>query len=150
MSKSGFNFLHPVCADSWPYMCRQFVASVYGQPLVVSIHDNFLSLVLTSLECIVTTNNSNLEKPALHLKGFFLTLYGTKCVGRIVTKSMSYFLHLCDCSLPYCAILEAWNWFVAGQHLNASHTVYILPDDSWYSGIALSFGIRSKSVTVEE
>ena len=47
--------------------------------------------------------------------------YGTKCVGRIVTKSMSYFLHLCDCSLPYCATLEAWNWFVAGQHLNASH-----------------------------
>ena len=47
--------------------------------------------------------------------------YGTKCVGRIVTKSMSYFLNLCDCSLPYCATLEAWNWFVAGQHLNKSH-----------------------------
>ena len=47
--------------------------------------------------------------------------YGTKCVGRIVTKSMSYFLHLCDCSLPYCATLEAWNWFEAGQHLDASH-----------------------------
>ena len=41
-------------------------------------------------------------------------IYGTKFVGRIVTKSMSYFLHLCDCSLPYCATLEAWNWFVAG------------------------------------
>ena len=23
-------------------------------------------------------------------------IYGIKCVGRIVTKSMSYFLHLCD------------------------------------------------------
>ena len=34
---------------------------------------------------------------------------------------MSYFLHLCDCSVPYCASLEAWNWVVAGQHLNASH-----------------------------
>ena len=34
---------------------------------------------------------------------------------------MSYFLHLCDRSLPYCATLEACNWFVAGQHLNASH-----------------------------
>ena len=33
---------------------------------------------------------------------------------------MSYFLHLCDSSLPYCATLEVWNWFVAGQHLNAS------------------------------
>ena len=47
-------------------------------------------------------------------------LYGTKCVGRIVTKSMSNFLHLCDCNLPYCATLEALNWFVAGQQLNAS------------------------------
>ena len=47
--------------------------------------------------------------------------YGTKCVGRIVTKSMSYFLHLCDFRLPYCATLEAWNWFAAGQHLNVSH-----------------------------
>ena len=42
-------------------------------------------------------------------------VHGTKCVGRIVTKSMSGFLHLCDCSLSYCATLEAWNWFVAGQ-----------------------------------
>ena len=50
-----------------------------------------------------------------------ISSYGTKCVGRIVTKSMSYFLHLCDCSLPYCATLDAWNWFVAGQHLNGSH-----------------------------
>ena len=59
--KVGFNFLHPVFADSLPYMYRQFVVSVSGQPLVVSIHDNCLSLVLTSLECIVTTSNSNLE-----------------------------------------------------------------------------------------
>ena len=47
-------------------------------------------------------------------------VYGTTCVGRIVTKSMFYFLHLCDCNLPFCATLEAWNWFVAGQH-NVSH-----------------------------
>jgi hypothetical protein len=50
-----------------------------------------------------------------------LFTYGTKCVGRIMTKSMSYFLHLCDCSQPDWTTLEAWNWFVAGQHLNASH-----------------------------
>ena len=31
------------------------------------------------------------------------------------------FFHLCDCSVLYCASLEAWNWFVAQQHLNASH-----------------------------
>ena len=47
--------------------------------------------------------------------------YGIKCVGRIVTKSLSYFLHLYDFSVPYCASLVAWNWVVAGQHLNASH-----------------------------
>ena len=41
--------------------------------------------------------------------------YGSKCAERIVTQSMSYFLYLCDCSVPYCA------WVVAGQHLNASH-----------------------------
>ena len=34
---------------------------------------------------------------------------------------MSYFLNLCDCSVPYCASLEAWNWVVAGHHINASH-----------------------------
>ena len=51
----------------------------------------------------------------------WLTSYRTKCVGRIVTKSMCYFLHPCDCSLPYCATLEAGNWFEAVQHLNASH-----------------------------
>ena len=27
---------------------------------------------------------------------------GSQCVGRIVTPSMSYFLHLCDRSVPYC------------------------------------------------
>ena len=35
--------------------------------------------------------------------------------------SGSYFLNLCDCSVPYWASLEACNWVVAGQHINASH-----------------------------
>ena len=51
---------------------------------------------------------------------FASSIYGIKCVGRIVTKSISYFLHFCDCSVLYCASLTAWNWFVAGQHLNWS------------------------------
>ena len=38
-----------------------------------------------------------------------------------MTKFMSYFLHLCDCSVPYCAYLGAWKWVGAGQHLHASH-----------------------------
>ena len=28
--------------------------------------------------------------------------------------------------------------------------ILLLPDDSWYSGLALSFGIRSKALTVKE
>ena len=32
----------------------------------------------------------------------------------------------------------------------ANHAVYIVPDDSLYSGLALSFGIRSKSLPVDE
>ena len=60
-NSSSLNFFHPICADYLPYMCRQFVASVFGHQLVVSIHDYLLLLVVTSLECIVTltTKNSN-------------------------------------------------------------------------------------------
>ena len=53
-------FLDPICAVHLE-MSRQFVASVFGHPLVVNIHDYLLLLVvITSLECIVTTSNSNL------------------------------------------------------------------------------------------
>ena len=55
-----------------------------------------------------------------HLKILLMSIYGSYCVRRIVAQSMWYFLHLCDCSVLYCAYLEAWNWVVAGQHLNAS------------------------------
>ena len=68
-------------------------------------------------------------------KYVYMYIYGTKCVGRIVTKSMSYFLHLCDCSVPYCASLEAWNWFVAGQHLDASHPKFSV----WPNHMSLNF-----------
>ena len=47
--------------------------------------------------------------------------YGSKCLGKIMAYLMSFFLHLCDWSVPYCASLEAWYCIVAGQHLNASH-----------------------------
>ena len=59
-SNSSFNFFQTICADSLPYICRQFVASVFGHQLVVSKHDYLLLLEVTSLECIVTitTNNS--------------------------------------------------------------------------------------------
>ena len=38
-------------------------------------------------------------------------------------------------------------------HRRESHCItfiYLVPDDSWYLGLALSFGIRSKALTVEE
>ena len=60
-SNSSFNFLHPICEDSLPYMCHQFVASVFGHQHFVSIHDYLLFLVVTRLEYILTltTNKGN-------------------------------------------------------------------------------------------
>ena len=57
-----------------------------------------------------------------------------------MTKSLSYFLYLCDCSLPYCASLEAWNCVVAGQLLNASHprsTLWPNANKSIFPGVFL-------------
>ena len=48
-------------------------------------------------------------------------IYGLKCLGKIIAYLMSFFLLLCDWSVPYCASLEAWNCVVAGQHLDMSH-----------------------------
>ena len=45
------------------------------------------------------------------------------------------FFHLYDCSVPYCASLEAWNLVVAGQHLNASHQIWTNKKKSLLSGI---------------
>ena len=74
--------------------------------------------------------------------------YGTKCVDRIATQSMSKISNLWRLIVVDCA--ESYGWFLSGGNADASHAVYIVPDDSLYSGLALSFGIRSKSLTVEE
>ena len=42
------------------------------------------------------------EKIITHFCRAFIN--GIEYVGRIVTKSMSYSLHLCDCSVPYCTV----------------------------------------------
>ena len=39
--------------------------------------------------------------------------------------SMSFFLSLCDCSVPYWASHEAWNWIVAGQNLSLAKSKYL-------------------------
>ena len=49
-----------------------------------------------------------------------------------------------------CDYAESYGWFLSRGKANASHVVYLTPDDSWYSGPALSFGIRSKDLTVQE
>ena len=49
---------------------------------------------------------------------------------------MSYFLYLCDCSVPYCAFLETGNWVLAGQYLNASQprsSVWPIPNFTLFS-----------------
>ena len=49
------------------------MASFFGHPLAVNIHDYLLLLVVTSLECIVTTNNSNLAiVTCFTIEGIFL------------------------------------------------------------------------------
>ena len=45
---------------------------------------------------------------------------------------------------------ESYGRFLSGWNTDASHAVYLKPADSWYSGLVLSFGIRSKALTVEE
>ena len=77
-------------------------------------------------------------------------IYGRKTVDRIATQSMSKIYNLWHLIVANCDYAESYGRFLSGGNATASHTVYILPDDSWYSGLALSFGIRSKSLTVEE
>ena len=90
------------------------------RPLSVHSNLNLCWIIPNSIDLIYDqyTNNSAIIKWLLNEN---VCTYGSQCVGRIVTQSMSYFLYLCDCSVPYCASLEAWNWVVAAQHLNASH-----------------------------
>ena len=76
--------------------------------------------------------------------------YGTKFVDRIATQSMSKICNLWRLIVVDCDYAESYRRFLSGGNADASHTVYIVPDDSLYSGLALIFGIRSKSLTVDE
>ena len=49
-----------------------------------------------------------------------------------------------------CDYAESYRRFLSAGNADASHAVYIVPDDSLYSGLSLSFGIRSKSLPVDE
>ena len=76
--------------------------------------------------------------------------YGTKCVYRIATQSMSKICNLWRLIVVDCDYAESYGRFLWGGNADASHAVYIVPDDSLCSGLALSFGIRSKSLPVDE
>ena len=73
-----------------------------------------------------------------------------KSVHRIATKSMSKTCNLWCLIVVDCDYAESYGRFLSGGNADASHVVYIVPDDCCYSGLALSFGIRLKSLTVEE
>ena len=45
---------------------------------------------------------------------------------------------------------ESYGWSLSRGNADTSHAVYLIPDDSGYSGLALSFGIRSTALTVQE
>ena len=57
-------------------------------------------------------------------------LYGIKCLGRIVTKSMSKICHFWRLIVGDCDYAESQGRFLFGGNANASHTVYLMLDDS--------------------
>ena len=88
------------------------------------------------------------EANVLTIKPWYI--YGRKSVDRKVTQSMFKFLNLWRLIVVDCDYAESYGRFLSGENTDASHAVYIVPDDSWYSDLAFRFGIRSKSLTVEE
>ena len=126
--------------------------ALYYTTLHCIVHTILYCAVLYTKHCIAHTIHSTLLHCSLytytynytytinvhiHIKSLRDNVYGIKCVGRIVTKSMSNFLHLCDYSVPYCAYLEAWNWLGAGQHFHASHprsSVWPIPKVTLFLG----------------
>ena len=57
-------------------------------------------------------------------------IYGRKSVDRIVTQSMSKISNLWRLIVVDCDYPESYGWFISGKNADASHTVYIVTDDS--------------------
>ena len=64
--------------------------------------------------------------------------------------SMSKIYYFLQLIVANCDYAESYGRFLSGWNADASHPIYLEPDDSWYLGLALSFRIRSKALTVEE
>ena len=56
--------------------------------------------------------------------------YGWKSVDRIATKSMSKICNLLRLIVVDCVYAESYGRFLSGENVEASHAVYIVPDDS--------------------
>ena len=56
--------------------------------------------------------------------------YGMKSVDRSVTQSMSKICNLRHLIVVDCDYTESYRWFLSGGNADASHSVYIVPDDS--------------------
>ena len=57
-------------------------------------------------------------------------IYGRKSVDRIATQSMSKICSLWLLIVVDCDYAESYERFLSGGNADASHTVYIVPDDS--------------------
>ena len=56
--------------------------------------------------------------------------YGRKSVDRIATQSMSKIFNLWRLIVVDCDYAESYGQFLSGGNADASHAVYIVPDDS--------------------
>ena len=61
---------------------------------------------------------------------FGASLYGKKSVDRIGTQSMSKICNLWRLIVVDCDYAESYGRFLSGRNADASHAVYIVPDDS--------------------
>jgi hypothetical protein len=60
----------------------------------------------------------------------FIYVHGSKSVNRIATQSMSKICNLWCLIVVDCDYAESYGWFLSGGNADASHAVYIKPDDS--------------------
>ena len=57
-------------------------------------------------------------------------IYGRKSVDRIATQSVSKICNLWRLIVVDCDYAESYGRFLSGGNADASHAVYIVPDDS--------------------
>ena len=81
---------------------------------------NFLNLFLIKL--IFSSSNK--------LVRFGASIYGRKSVDRKVTQSMTKICNLWRLIVVDCDYAESYRRLLSGRNADASHAIYIVPDDS--------------------